>query len=102
MVKIIDVTEERERIKEQTKLEWELAIKCFKRNKVYRGDKTILVHLNMSASKPVMFKSAGKPKMTIYDRKVRSEAEMFARRYEEQFMGESNSDEFVIHENYSK
>ena len=103
MVKIIDVTEEKERAKQQAKLEEKLAKRCFKKNTVYLGDRTILVHSSRSVSRPVMFKATGEPRMTIYDERVLSEAQKFARAYEEQFMiGTDLLGNFEIHSNYSK
>ena len=97
MVKIIDITEEKEREKQQAKLEWELAKECFKKNRVYLGDRTILVHSSRRMGKPVMFKATGKPRMTIYDEEILPAAVMFAREYEEHFPSEQ---EFKIKRNY--
>ena len=98
MVKIIDVTEEKEREKQQAKLEARLAKECFKKNVVYLGDRTILIHSSRNLNRPVMFKSTGQPKMTIYDKEVLSEANLFAKRYTEKF---DLDEDFVIHANYS-
>ena len=98
MARIVDVTEEKEREKKQAKLEWELAQIYFKRNKVFLGDQTILVHKSTKLSQPVMFKLTGEPKMTIYDKAILSEAERFAEAYQENFPSEQ---EFVIKTNYS-
>ena len=106
MVKIVDITEEKKR----KRLEEKLMKKCFRKQQVYVGNFSILVHprrtnnfIGQQRTSVLAHKSIGKPRMKIYDEEVLREAEMFATEYEEQFMKEADSGEkFVIEPEYHK
>lgn len=97
MVRIVDITEEKERKKEQAKLEREIIEECFV------GRRIIFVE-RFSASifeegRKLALKYFGQGDMLVYDEDVLEEAKEFARRYEEQF---SPEEDFVITTDYCK
>ncbi len=101
MVKIIDITEEKEREKRETKLEMELASECFVGKKVkFLEDFYIQI---FDKSQRLADKVIGISKMIVYDESVLSQAERFAQRYEEQFPTQIESlGEFAIKTDYSE
>ena len=96
MVKIIDVTEEKEREKKEEELEVQLARECFIGREVkYYEEFSISI---FKESRRLAFKMIGQPGMNVYEKNVLLQAREFARRYEKQF---SSEEEFVITTNYS-
>ncbi len=79
MVKVVEVT------KERAKQEGKLAKKCFKGNRVYVGNSSILVHEKGREHKLLMEKLIGESKLILYDQDVWGQAVLFAQKYEKQF-----------------
>ena len=104
---INNIVEERKRTKNRAKLEEKLMKKYFRKQQIYVGDSSILVHPNRRAYNSIpqqrmnvlVHKSIGEPKMTIYDKAILSEAERFAEAYQENFPSEQN---FIINHGYGK
>jgi len=96
MVKIIDITEEKEREMKQEKLEEQLAKECFEGKRVKLN---VLGGIGIYyKGKNLAYKYQG-PKMEVYVRSVLPQAETFAQKYEEQFHCQND---FIINTDYSK
>lgn len=95
MVKIVDLTEEKEREMKQAKLEEQLAKECFVGKEVCsKGALAVF-----QGSEIIAFMDRIFPRMKVYDQNILSQAETFAKKYEEKF---GLDGDFVIETDYSK
>ena len=97
MVKVIDITPEREREEEQGRLELTLVRQCFfPPTQVKRLTSGCIVVFDASGE-PLASKIIEREKMKVYNESVLPQAEEFGKRYEEQF----HISAFTIETDYS-
>jgi len=101
MVEIRPVTEERVKEKERMRLEKQLAEECFPKCHVDSMGNLFFIRTNVICNY-VADKNVGTIVMRLYKRKFESQAQEFARRYEEQFGLKEHSTDFIIETDYSK
>jgi hypothetical protein len=82
MVNSNKVTEDKQRARREGKL----ARRCFRKSKVYVGDKEILVHSRDREHTLLASKNIGEPEMKLYDVYSYRGADEFAIAYQDKFM----------------
>ena len=98
MVKVEDITAEKEENLNRARLEKKLAEECFLGKVIKLSDNSLFIR-NMGSNKLVAYKFIGLTRINVYDKLVLEQAKTFGAMYESAF---NMTGDFLVETDYSK